>query len=75
MKHLKTHKLLGKIGSKNKEEWAYIFVEEYATIWSISARIIGYALNTAEDWRYSKKQYKTVGEAVIAFEEEYRNRN
>ena len=44
-----------------------IFVEEYATIWSISVKHFGWALCSIQDWRYSKKEFKTVYQAFNQF--------
>lgn len=44
-----------------------IYVEEYATIWSISARHLGWALCGIQDWIYSKKEFKTVYQALNQF--------
>lgn len=51
-----------------------IYVEEYATIWSISARHFGWALCSLQDWRYPKKQFKTVYDAVEQFKKDANKR-
>ena len=48
-------------------KWSEIFVEEYATIWSISVKHFGWALCSIQDWRYSKKEFKTVFQALNQF--------
>ena len=55
-------------------KWSEIFVEEYATIWSISVKHFGWALCSIQDWRYSKKEFKTVFQALNQFKKETNNR-
>lgn len=51
-----------------------IFVEEYATIWSISVKHFGWALCGIQDWRYSKKEFKTVYQALNQFKQDANKR-
>lgn len=51
-----------------------IFVEEYATIWSISVIHFGWALCAIQDWRYSKKEFKTVYQALNQFKQDANKR-
>ena len=45
----------------------YLTCDEYATTWHFSATIAGWALPSALDWSYKKKEYKTYEDAKQAF--------
>lgn len=70
MRFIREYSFYDDISSKRSE----IYIDEYATIWSISARRLGEALCYAQDWRYSKKEYKTVHEALEQFISDANNR-
>jgi len=63
MRYIGEHRFYDYIDGKRSK----IFVEEYATIWSISAKHLGWALCSIQDWRYSKKEFKTVYQALNQF--------
>lgn len=74
MKLIREQKIQVKIKEGNKELWAFLYIEEYATIWSITCQIIGYALPGAQDWRYKKKEYPTLDSVINKFKLDYKQR-
>ena len=55
--------------------WADIYVEEYKTTWRVSARFVGFAMCTAENWKYTKRECKNFNSVVKQFIQEYNERN
>ena len=45
----------------------YITCDEYASVWRFTATIAGWALPSALDWSYKKREYKTYEDAKQAF--------
>lgn len=45
----------------------YLTCDEYATTWHFSATIAGWALPSALDWSYKKREYKSYEDAKQAF--------
>ena len=41
--------------------------EEYASVWRFTAQIYGWALPSALDWSYKKREHKTYKDAKQAF--------
>ena len=56
MEFVESNELLVKIDRAHY--WLYI--DEYKTIWSCSCKQLGHALCSATDWRYKKKEFKTI---------------
>lgn len=55
--------------------WADIYVEEYKTTWRVSAKFVGFAMCSAENWKYTKREYKNLNTVVNQFIQEYNERN
>lgn len=43
-----------------------VYISEYKTVYRITSKIIGYAMLCSENWKYSKKEYKTLDDAIQA---------
>lgn len=44
-----------------------IYIDEFATVWRVSAKRKGYAMPCAVGWSYKKKDYPTVDALVMQF--------
>ena len=45
----------------------YVTCEEYVSVWRFTARVCGWALPSALDWSYKKREYKSYEDAKQAF--------
>lgn len=45
----------------------YLTCDEYASVWRFTAKVCGWALPSALDWSYKKREYKTYEDAKQAF--------
>lgn len=66
MKLVKSNELLVKIDRAHY----WLFFDEYKTIWSCSCKQLGHALYSATDWRYKKKEFKTIEQVKEQFIED-----
>jgi hypothetical protein len=64
MKHIKEHSFIKRISNKCLVK---IFVDEYATIWRLSAKKIGHEMPCAIHWRYSKKHFPKIHLVIEQF--------
>lgn len=48
-----------------------LYVTETPTLWLVSYNRTGYTLLQAKDWRYKKKEHKSIEKAIEAFRKEY----
>lgn len=75
MKLLQEFSTLRATRENGKQKATRIYCEEYATIWIMTAKIIGDALPSAQGWRYKKSEYKTKESAINAFIRELNERD
>ena len=66
-KLIKEHTRTTRVLWGNKQVFARVWIEEYATTWRISAKIFGHACLSAEQWKYTKKECKSIEDLLLHF--------
>lgn len=68
MKYLVEHTYMV---TKDNNPIGKLYVTETPTLYLVSYKQIGYSMPGAVDWKYKKKEYKTIEKAIEAFCKEY----
>lgn len=67
MKYVKTYKCVAALAIYGKRQFCKITIEEYKTMWKITAKVDGHELPLAIEWKYKKSEHKDELQAVTAF--------
>lgn len=67
MKHVKTIEDSARTIVHRATRSVYLTCEEYASVWRFTAKVCGWALPSAIDWSYKKREYKSYEDAKHAF--------
>lgn len=67
MRHIKTIEGFASTIVHRASRRIYVTCEEYASVWRFTARVCGWALPSALDWSYKKREYKNYEDAKQAF--------
>lgn len=67
MKHVKTIKDFARTIVHRSTRNVHLTCEEYASVWRFTAKVCGWALPSATDWSYKKREYKSYEDAKHAF--------
>lgn len=67
MRHIKTIDDFARTIVHRATHNIYVTCEEYASVWRFTARCAGWALPSALDWPYKKREYKSYEDAKQAF--------
>lgn len=70
MKLINSHERLVTINKRK----CWIYIDEYPTIWICYAKQLGHALCFADNWRYKKKDAKSLNDIIKVLTDDLKDR-
>jgi hypothetical protein len=67
MRYVKTIEDFVRTNVHRSSHNCYITCDEYASVWRFTAKVCGWALPSALDWSYKKREYRNYEDAKQAF--------